>query len=478
MAWLLNLSGQAVPGTAFGQPAPTVAEPETKSVQSWQLGKLRSLATWVQQKGGTLSAHFLDLETGLETGAHQTRAVNPASNMKIVTAVLALDKRGSNYSYRTALHGKIGADGVAPTLVLRGDGDPSLTEPDLWRLANALVGRGLKRVDALLVDQSAFDDQFVPPAFEQQPNEWAAFRAPVSAIAVARNTITLNVLDQAPGSPARVWFEPDGVTTLNGSIETVARGKGQNIQLSLSHDKANGLTAQVGGYIAAGLGRQQFSKRVEDPRLVPGLVLAAALKRLGVAVRNVTLGTSHGQPRLTYIASPPLEQLLAAVGKRSDNFSAEMIFKSLSAHGSTPATTPASADMAMRWLADISSLPTETQVRNGSGLFDANRLSAATLVAVLRFAYSEAHLRHSVISQLAVGGSDGTLAQRFRSTAGLIRAKTGTLNSTIALSGYVLRGGRRAPIAFSILVNGISGHHAELRKRIDAVVNEARLSGA
>jgi len=49
--------------------------------------------------------------------------------------------------------------------VLRGHGDPSLTEAGLWRLANALESLGIREVEQLIVDQSRFDNQFVPPAF-------------------------------------------------------------------------------------------------------------------------------------------------------------------------------------------------------------------------------------------------------------------------------------------------------------------------
>ena len=46
--------------------------------------------------------------------------------------------------------------------------------------------------------------------FAAQPNEWAPFRAPVSAVALERNAVTLNVVPGKPGSPATVWFDPPG----------------------------------------------------------------------------------------------------------------------------------------------------------------------------------------------------------------------------------------------------------------------------
>lgn len=469
---IVDPSSSARPSAAWGQPTSDT----TDTPPPWRVDSLQALASWVAQRGGSLSAHVHDLESGRQTGVYQRTALNPASNMKVVTAVLALDKRGADYSYRTALHARISAKGECDSMVLHGDGDPWLQEADLWRLAAAAAARGVRRVKTLLVDQSAFDEQFIPPAFEQQPDEWAAFRAPVSAIAVERNTVTLNVLPRAAGEPARAWFEPDGAVAIEGSVATLPQGKGQQVRLNLSQLPGAGLQAQLGGHVATGLGRQRFSKRVEDPRLIPGLVLRAALEQRGVKVDSVALGSKGGLPRLTYIASPPLEQLLADVGKRSDNFTAEMVFKSLSSRISGPATAKASADLAMQWLRGIAPTSEQTQIRNGSGLFDANRLSAETLVAVLRYAYQSPTLRYPVMSQLAVGGVDGTLRGRFTKLSGQVRAKTGTLNEAITLSGYVLRGGTQAPIVFSLLVNGVSGRHAEIRQRIDTVVGELHAS--
>ena len=63
-------------------------------------------------------------------------------------------------------------------------------------MAMELKAHGVKKVDGdLVVDQGFFDEQTTPPAFEQQPNEWSAFRAPVSAVAINENTITLTVRD-------------------------------------------------------------------------------------------------------------------------------------------------------------------------------------------------------------------------------------------------------------------------------------------
>lgn len=434
--------------------------------------QLAALEQWVRKKGGRLSAHLIDMQSGAELGSGERLALNPASNMKVLTAAYALEQLGASHSFHTGLYGDI-RDGVAQLLVLRGNGDPSLTEAALWRLANSLANRGLRRVDRLLVDQSRFDGEFIPPAFEQQPDEWAAFRAPISAIALERNSVVLNVLPTRAGQPARVWFEPNGAVQVQGRIETVASGRGQNVQLQLQGDPSGTLIGRVGGRIAAGLGRQRYPKRMDDPRLVPGLVLAELLRQRDIEVAEVALGGQEAQNRLTYHGSAPLTELLPQLGKYSDNFYAEMLFKAFSQRDSeAPASSQRSAELVMQWLRQLGAADEETRVINGSGLFDANRLSALTLTRVLRHAYHHPKTRAEMVSHLAIGGVDGTLRSRFSKLAstGQVRAKTGTLRDSITLSGYFLRDNGQAPIAFSLLVNGIEGQHGNVRARLDRVV--------
>ena len=169
---------------------------------------MQGLADWVKGRKGTLSARVSEADSGrVWAEATPRQALNPASNMKVLTTAVALDQLGAEYRLSTGLYGEVDGERVDP-LVLRGHGDPSLRVEDLWQLARALSHLGVRHVGQVLVDQSRFDDQFVPPAFEQQPNEWAGFRAPVSAVALERNAVTLHVLPTRAAEPARVWFEP------------------------------------------------------------------------------------------------------------------------------------------------------------------------------------------------------------------------------------------------------------------------------
>jgi serine-type D-Ala-D-Ala carboxypeptidase/endopeptidase (penicillin-binding protein 4) len=92
---------------------------------------------------------------------------------------------------------------------------------------------------------------------------------------------------------------------------------------------------------------------------------------------------------------------------------------------------------------------------DGSGMSTYNRVAPRGMVVFLRWAASQpwgAAWRES----LPIGGVDGTLARRFKGSSleNRIFAKTGTLNASAALSGYMTaRSGRT--LLFSAYANDI-----------------------
>src|SRR5262249_13899465 len=140
---------------------------------------IKKLTADVKGWGGTVGVSVIDVATGAAiAGIDEHTALNPASNAKLATAAAAIRLLRPEHGFLTGLYGTIRDDAV-DELVLRGDGDPSLSTRDLWAMAAELRAAGVRKVRAILVDQAWFDDLYVPPAFDQQPGEWAPFRAPV-----------------------------------------------------------------------------------------------------------------------------------------------------------------------------------------------------------------------------------------------------------------------------------------------------------
>jgi D-alanyl-D-alanine carboxypeptidase/D-alanyl-D-alanine-endopeptidase (penicillin-binding protein 4) len=438
--------------------------------------KLEALSSWVKGHKADLSFALRDLGSGRELASDgATRALNPASNQKLITSAVALSELGAEFKYHVGVLGKIDA-GVAQRLVLRGNGDPSFSYEELRGFGERLVALGLSKVTGdILVDQSAFDDQYTPPAFEQQPNEWAAFRAPVSAVALDRNSTTLHVFPTRPGQLARVEFEPPGYVSVQGEVRTEKGKKRDHVGLTL---KPHGLLlgAQVSGGVPDGTTTLHITRRIENPEIYAGLVLKRVLATLGVVVEGEVRrgGDDDASPELVGRDSEPLSQLVQKLGKASDNFYAETLFKTLAAvKRGKPGTAENAALVEMDWLKSHQLGDDGLKITNGSGLYDANRVSARVLTRLLEVAYLDPLISRVYQDQLAVGGLDGTLRSRFFALRARrsVHAKTGTLNKVTALSGYVFGPEQTTGVAFSILVSGTSAH-AEVRERMDALVLE------
>jgi D-alanyl-D-alanine carboxypeptidase/D-alanyl-D-alanine-endopeptidase (penicillin-binding protein 4) len=340
-------------------------------------------------------------------------------------------------------------------------------------LAEALHLRGVDSVDRILIDDTYFDDQILPPAFEQQPKESAAFRAAISAFAVNRNSYVVHL---GPGAelegPGRVRVLADGYVQIDNRTVTIAGGPPTpRIEDKLTED--GHLAVRVDGAIPKQVRTLYYRRRVPDPKTYAALLLVRALKKAGL---GGALAVEYGpvteqQPVLVDMPSSQLSSLLYPVGKWSDNFTAEMLLKILGAQLERPGTS-ANGTVVVREELMKMGVDTEGLVMvNGSGLFDGNQIAPRHVTETLVAVYRDPAIRAEYVAHLAVAGSDGTLQTRLRDLPRprMVRAKTGTLRDVVALSGYVLGEPERS-VAFSFLANGIAGKQGDAKKLADNVV--------
>jgi D-alanyl-D-alanine carboxypeptidase/D-alanyl-D-alanine-endopeptidase (penicillin-binding protein 4) len=478
---LFDRGARSSPGPAEPDVVAPAAAPEPSPATAATLAgapdieaAVRALVGDRTLRGAEVGVVVMDADSGaILAQANEHLPLNPASNAKVVTAAAALAILHGSHRYQTTLSGTIKSGAVTGDLVLRGHGDPSLETGDLWALVQDLRTHGVRRVEGdVVVDQKFFDELTTPPAFEQQPNEWAAFRAPVSAVAINENTITLSVRPSAAGSPALVSFDPPGFVDVTGTIKTSEGADSVVLELSPAGRR---LSAKVSGAIGSGSKLVRYTRRVDDPQLLAGYALKSVLEESGIKVAGeVKLGTPTKLPVIVKHESAPLSTLLYALGKNSDNFYAEMVFKSLASESKgRPGKAADAADVVTRWLERSGLSDKGVVVKNGSGLFDANRTTASSLARLLRWAWQEPTVRSEFVAQLAIGGVDGTLHKRFPQTRAhrAVRAKTGTLEDAIALSGYVLGPPGKPTLAFSILFNKVSGRGSNARTAADKLAS-------
>lgn len=425
-----------------------------------------------------ISAAAAEISSGATLWQHGgAERMSLASTTKLFTSVAALRALGAGYVWRTALYGseRAGAepaeltDDTLEALYLRGRGDPTLEYPALQALARDLAALGVRRIrKELVLDATFFDRDVEPPHFAEQPKELAAFRAPVSALSLSRNAITLILTPDPKGGAPQVRLDPpipEYVKVNTDELVATERGR-TRVRVELAPEAAKQrrkrgatLELRVRGQLATGGGPVYRRLRVDDPAAFLGAALRAALAEQRIrAPDRVTVAAVPATARvLVGFDSPTLGEVVRRMNKTSDNFLAEVVFKTLGAERRAQPGPGTWADGAAALGELLASLPKPLRVDNGSGLFDASEASAAQLVALLLLAHRDFRVAPDLLASLPIGGVDGTLRSRFtgRPAEGLVRAKTGTLAKVSALAGYVGADSSRL-LAFAILLNELT----------------------
>ena len=217
--------------------------------------------------------------------------------------------------------------------------------------------------------------------------------------------------------------------------------------------------------------RGRYRGRTNDnPALAAASIFRSVLRDAGVLVASRSrVGVAPvSAPVLASLESPPLAAVVRFMGQESDNFTAEMLLKQLGAAGKLPGTTLAGARHVRRALLAAGVPLAGVRVVDGSGLSVLDRVTATTLVAILRAAWADPRVRPAFVASLPLAGVTGTLDDRMERppVRGAVRAKTGTTMLASALSGFV-----RGRYAFAVLHNGQPVSHWWARRAQDRFVS-------
>jgi D-alanyl-D-alanine carboxypeptidase/D-alanyl-D-alanine-endopeptidase (penicillin-binding protein 4) len=127
----------------------------------------------------------IDLETGQPMIAiNADEPMIPASNMKLVTTAAALGTLGPDFTFNTELR-LVEDPAVGNMLIVHGDGDPSLGDPELLALKNmdiedllqtwvaAVKKSKVTKINRLIIDDRVFESLMIHPNWpEAQLSSW------------------------------------------------------------------------------------------------------------------------------------------------------------------------------------------------------------------------------------------------------------------------------------------------------------------
>ena len=369
---------------------------------------------------GTFTGIVQDAISGkvlFDRGADKARI--PASNMKLLTAgaalrVLGPDRRFSTRVVAGPTPGSVVLTGGGDVLLAAGESAPGavLGRAGLATLAkataDALKASGMTGAVRVLLDDSLFSGPSLSQAWS--PEDVAAGEmAPLYPLA----------LNSARFDPARTTGPRPQDAAMTAAKAFAAR--------------LTAAAADKGLSVAPGVAR-----------IEPSEALDSADAKVLAEVQSATVG-----------------QQVDFMLQTSDNYLAEVMGRMTALGAGRPGSSAEAIAAVLAQVKDMG-VPTDgLRAADVSGLALANRVSARQLTDVVRAMTSgtDARLR-AALTGFPVAGLTGTLGDRYTDAAsaagaGLVRAKTGTLNTVIALSGYVVDADGRL-LVFSFVGNGLT----------------------
>lgn len=203
-----------------------------------------------------------------------------------------------------------------------------------------------------------------------------------------------------------------------------------------------------------------------------GDMLSYSLSAAGVSINGAVItGTTPAGAKEVAQISHAIYDVIAYMLKESDNHSAITMFKLLGAKfGSTPATLEDGQSVITQFLTELGIERYSFEILEGSGLTRFNKVNGELYMKLLKYMYDDRFVFDYFMNSMSIAGKDGTLKKRMIGTSaeGNVYAKTGTLNSVSALSGYVIDKDNEILI-FYVVMNGFGGNATEMRYAQDDV---------
>jgi serine-type D-Ala-D-Ala carboxypeptidase/endopeptidase (penicillin-binding protein 4) len=375
-------------------------------------------------------------------------ALNPASTMKVLTTLAALELLGPTHVWTTDVYalGTIEADTLTGDLLIRGGGDPFLVEEHVRSLLKAVQRRGVKRITGdLLLDVSLFSDEVSQgTSLDNQGNR--AYNVLPHALMMNFQAVNFYFYPHANGRDVLVRPDPalPNLHIDNRLRQQAGACTGFQRGVSFSEDLARN-TVIFSGRFPSGCSEFSLARTVLDaPQYVYGLFSQLWRELGGEFEGEMKLmdGLAYDSGSITLVtrwSSPPLSDVIKSVNKFSNNMMTRhlLLTLALQQHG-PPATVNKGVAAVHNYLGGLGIDHSSLVIDNGSGLSRDARMTANLLGAILQRGYDIPNMPEFMAS-LPLSGLDGTMRSRLTGefARGRVHVKTGSLSGVAAIAGYV-----------------------------------------
>ncbi|NGM62600.1 D-alanyl-D-alanine carboxypeptidase/D-alanyl-D-alanine-endopeptidase [Sphingobacterium sp. SGG-5] len=429
---------------------------------------------------GTAAFHVIDGQSGAVVYAKNSHlGLPPASTLKTITSITALDLLGPDYTYKTTLYytGDIDSLGILHgDIVVQGSGDPTLGSSRfegcdekslLEQWATAIQTAGITQVTGRVIgDDRLYDGHEVPGGWPWN-DIGNYYGAGISGLNWRENKVGVIFRTGSVNSPAQIAQTSTDIAYLQ-LINTVKVGH------TGSGDKVFAYTAPyldkiyLKGTFAQGL-KKTVEIALPDPAFDLAYHLRDFLTQTGIpVVDTVTTGQRLVEAGAVFPTkskelhihiSPKLSDIIYPFNHKSINLYGEALLKSIAQMTGQKTNTADGVEYLKKyWTQRLGLAEAEINVIDGSGLSPQNFVTAEAMAKIMQYARSRPWY---------------TSFQRSLPTINQMTMKSGTIRGTLGYTGYqTSKSGKQ--YTFALLLYNYSGSATAMRQKMFTVLNNLK----
>jgi D-alanyl-D-alanine carboxypeptidase/D-alanyl-D-alanine-endopeptidase (penicillin-binding protein 4) len=390
----------------------------------------------------------------------------PASSLKLFTAYAALKILKPDYKFETKVFtlGKVKDHILHGNLYIKFDGNPDFTSVDIERIAIKLNEKGIKQIQGnIIIDDTLFDGNLYPDGWLEYDKRFA-FAAPISAIMVDKNSFNVK-LKQKDNKLIIISDNPYSV--IESNIHFINKGSKEKCSLELSAHGDNNYILY--GCYRLGEKLPMLKIAIQNPKLNLQKLIEGKFRQHKMGFNGIVFANVAKDARYTFgVNSRPIKELIKEVLKDSDNIVSEVLFRTLAAKAKGKGTLEDAIKTLEIFVKEESTEGIKLQLKDGSGLSRKNLVSVNAFTSVLQSILQEKkELKNTLFEALPRSADSGTLENRFINNEKILKkriaAKTGSMQNTTALVGYIMDENDIPEYAFALIINNALRDYKSLK---------------
>ena len=395
----------------------------------------------VRINNSAVSVSVKDVSTGRTVFSLNDKTPrNPASTLKILTALASYYTLGADYKFSTKLYKTVNNE-----LYIKLGADPYLSSSDLVTLMGIAQSKKILEPKKIYIDNTIFDNVEWGEGW-QWDDDLNPSMPKFSAFNIDNNLINIEISPTSNKRPPLIVTKPYYPVTFMNMVLTDSKAQ-NNLTLERNNSIAPNII-NVSGTISQKITKQipvnnpqrYFNLRLDEA------VKAAKIEYFGSYLVNKLPDKSYFAGEVTHELSLAMNEIL----KYSDNLKAETVFKLAGGkYANNTANTTNSLAMLDDYFKNLDINAADIKIVDGSGVSKNNIVTADFMTNyLLKIAQKD---DFDTVKLFFASPGEGTLKNRMLYFKNNLIAKTGTLSDVSAISGFLTtRSGK--VYAFDIMI--------------------------